>query len=181
MSEPQRLNFGCGRKPLPGWVNLDVVPLPGVDVLHDIFTFPYPFADGTFDYILCSHVLEHVPQMVCGKDGLLQVTEELHRILKAGGVIEVRGPHPRVGIHYFNNPTHYRVITEWTFDGLVGPSHDSCVSFWSGVRFSKMAVSSETFAEPPFGWKAFEPVMRRVPGARKILGRPAELVIRLMK
>lgn len=176
------LNFGCGAKPRVGWVNLDVVPLPGVDVVHDCLTFPYPFQDATFDHILCSHVLEHIPQIVDGKDGLLSVVEELHRILKRGGTIEVRGPHPRIGIRYFTNPTHYRVITEWTFDGLVGEKpHGSCVSFWSDVRFAKMEIRPETFTDPPFGSEFLKTIMRRVPGARRLLGRPAELVIILTK
>lgn len=181
MSEPINLNLGSGNKPIPGWINLDIVQLPGVDVIHNFLNVPYPFTSGKFDRILCSHVMEHIPQVVNGTDGLLLVTKELHRILKPGGIIEVRGPHPRLGIHYFNNPTHYRVITEWTFDGLVGPRHDSCVAFSSDVRFSKMVVRSEKFTEPPFGWKIFESVMRRVPGAKRVLGRPAELVILLTK
>ena len=176
-------NFGAGKKPIPGWINLDVVPLEGVDVIHDVFHFPYPFESHWFDYILCSHVLEHVPQIIGQRDGLLQVMAELHRILEPGGTIEVRGPHPRAGIHYFNNPTHYRVITEWTFDGMVERSdgHDSCIAFWSNARFRKMVVRNETFTDPPFDSGLLKSAMRRVPPLQKLLGRPAELVIFLTK
>jgi len=35
---PLRLNVGCGRNIMPDWVNVDVVPLPGVDVagVHEL-------------------------------------------------------------------------------------------------------------------------------------------------
>ncbi len=176
-----KLNFGCGRKPRQGWVNLDIVPLEGVDVIHDIFSFPYPFPDCSFEYILCSHVLEHVPQIVHGKDGLLSVIAELHRILEPGGKIEVRGPHPRIGIYYFNNPTHYRVITQWTFEGLVRKDPAHFVHYVTGCRFSKMEVRDETFTDPPFNSGLLESLMHRVPLAKRLLGRPAELVIYLTK
>ncbi len=192
----RKLNFGCGRKILAGaegWVNMDVVPLPGVDVVHNMLEPPYPFPEDAFDYILASHVMEHVPQVVQGRDGLLLVTQELHRILKPGGTLEVRGPNPRVGIYYFNNPTHYRVITEWTFDGLVRPDgleQESCVTYWSEARFREMKVWDDTFTEAPFPsflrlgrsrMGIFQHLLRRFPVLRPVLGRPAELVIQLTK
>ena len=43
----KRLNLGCGKGPLDGWINLDVVRLPGVDVVADLercAEAPLPFA-----------------------------------------------------------------------------------------------------------------------------------------
>ena len=37
-----------------------------------------PFADATFDWILCNHVLEHIPNDT-------QAMKELYRVLKPGG------------------------------------------------------------------------------------------------
>ena len=163
-----------------------MAPLPGIDVVQDILRPPYPFASESFDYILCSHVLEHVPQIVNGKDGLLTVLTELCRILKPGGTMEVRGPHPRIGIAYFNNPTHYRVITQWTFDSFVGKRKAGSVevckaAFWTEISFSKMEVKSAAFIDPPFNSDILAGLMRRVPILSRVLGRPAELVIYLTK
>jgi SAM-dependent methyltransferase len=176
-----KLNLGCGRKILPGFVNMDVVELAGVDVIHDILDIPYPFKNEDFDYILASHVLEHLPHQVHGKDALLLVMKELHRILKPGGAIEIRGPHPRIGIYYFNNPTHYRVITQWTFDGLVGETHSSCVAFWSDIRFRRLVWTSETYSDAPFNSDILKGLIRRAPWSRRLIGRPSELVIKLEK
>ena len=102
-----KLNLGCGRDIREGYVNLDKVGLEGVDVVHDLNVFPYPFEDNEFDEIYCSHVLEHV-------DDLLGVVEELSRISKPGGRIKVVAPY-FASQGAFNDPTHKRFFTYKTF------------------------------------------------------------------
>jgi SAM-dependent methyltransferase len=102
----KRLNLGCGNHILPGFVNLDISPGPGVDVAHDLSKFPYPFKDGEFGFILASHVLEHL-------DDTIGVMGELHRILRPGGVLVLRFPyylHPNAWV----DPTHKKCLTEDT-------------------------------------------------------------------
>ena len=31
-----KLNVGCGRNILPGWINLDSAPLAGLDIIFDL-------------------------------------------------------------------------------------------------------------------------------------------------
>ena len=80
-----RLNVGCGRSVLPGWVNADVEPIPGA-VRADVRRLPWP--DGTFEYVLASHVLEHIPNVK-------QAVAELARVLRPAGTLEIRVPHYR--------------------------------------------------------------------------------------
>ena len=50
--QPKRLNVGCGRNIIDGWVNLDVMSLPGIDIvadLEDCAITPLPFDDDSFD------------------------------------------------------------------------------------------------------------------------------------
>ncbi|NUM79926.1 methyltransferase domain-containing protein, partial [bacterium] len=68
-----RLNLGCGTDIIPGFINLDIVKLDGVDVVHDLSKYPYPFEENTFDEIVAIDVIEHLPSTV-------QVIEELYRI-----------------------------------------------------------------------------------------------------
>ena len=102
-----KLNLGCGRNIRAGYVNLDKVELDGVDVVHDLNTFPYPFDDNRFDEIYCSHVLEHV-------NDLVKVVEELHRITKLYGRIKVIAPY-FASQGAFNDPTHNIFFTYRTF------------------------------------------------------------------
>ena len=41
-----KLNLGCGQKPLPGYMNCDVLPHIPADRHFDLNRPPYPFADG---------------------------------------------------------------------------------------------------------------------------------------
>jgi SAM-dependent methyltransferase len=84
-----KLNLGCGRACIPGWVNVDATALPGVDVVADLErcrTQRLPFADDAVDEFLLSHVLEHI-------DDTLGVMQELHRIARPGATATIRTPY----------------------------------------------------------------------------------------
>src|SRR3989344_1469117 len=92
----KKLNIGCGpdiRSKSEGWVNLDDLKLKGVDVVHSLNKFPYPFKNNEFDEVFCSHILEHV-------DDLIKVMKELHRITKPNGIIKIHVPHFSCGVNY---------------------------------------------------------------------------------
>lgn len=89
------LNLGCGEKGFKSnpdgdaWVNLDVKPFGGVDVVHDIRQCPWPFPDQTFDHVLADNILEH---MAPGEE-FVGVINELNRVLKVGGTAMIIVPH----------------------------------------------------------------------------------------
>src|SRR5690606_36639547 len=56
---------------------------PLADVKADICQLP--FANNSFDWILCNHVLEHIPDDT-------QAMQELYRVLKPGGVAILQIP-----------------------------------------------------------------------------------------
>ena len=82
----KKLNIGCGRDIKKGYVNLDVTKIEGVDIVHNLNKFPYPFKDNTFGEIYASHVIEHI-------EDFKKIMNELHRILRTGGKLIVRVPH----------------------------------------------------------------------------------------
>src|SRR5688572_28200923 len=84
-----RLNVGCGRNILPGWINLDFTELPGVDVVADLEkcgTIPIPLASDTIDEFLLSHLIEHIR-------GSLDLMQELYRLAKPHARAVIRVPH----------------------------------------------------------------------------------------
>jgi SAM-dependent methyltransferase len=99
----RRLNVGCGRNILAGWINLDVKPLPGVDVVADLelcTSVPLPIEDDSVDEFLLSHVIEHV------RDSL-GVMQELYRIARANAKVTIRVPYGGSD-DAWEDPTHVR-------------------------------------------------------------------------
>ena len=41
-----KLHLGCGHYIKEGWINHDLASLPGVDMVHDLRVFPWPWDDG---------------------------------------------------------------------------------------------------------------------------------------
>lgn len=106
----RRLNLGCGSDIRQGYVNLDRVSLPGVDVAHDLEKLPLPFEDGSFDEILCQDVLEHLDYV--------PLMRELHRILVPGGTLVIRVPH-FTAVNNFIDPSHKKMFSFRTFEYFV--------------------------------------------------------------
>ena len=106
----KKLNLGCGKSIKKGWVNLDINEEEGIDVVHDLNILPLPFDIETFECILCENVLEHI--------NYLPLMNDLHRILKKGGVLIIRVPHftsksnyaDPSHIHFFSTPDRLRSI-----------------------------------------------------------------------
>jgi SAM-dependent methyltransferase len=55
-----KLNLGCGRDIREDYINLDFERYNGIDVIHDLNKFPYPFKDNTFEEILAMNIMEHL-------------------------------------------------------------------------------------------------------------------------
>lgn len=82
----KKLNVGCGTDIKKDYINLDNFKLSGVDIIHNLDKFPWPFKDSMFDLIEANHILEHL------KD-IPKCLRELWRISKNGGIIKIRAPH----------------------------------------------------------------------------------------
>lgn len=102
------LNLGCGSQKMDGFVNLDISPDVGADVVHDLDLAPWPFPSAIAQTIVAQDVFEHV-------DDALLFMRECHRILISGGELWIKTPH---WSHRdaFTDPTHKRFPTEFTFD-----------------------------------------------------------------
>lgn len=84
-----RLNVGCGRHPLEGWINLDSAALPGVDLIYDLercAEIPLALDDNSVDEFLLSHVIEHI-------HAPLSMMQELWRVAKPDAICTIRCPH----------------------------------------------------------------------------------------
>ena len=82
---PLRLNLGCGSKPRPGWVNVDL--RPGADLHLDVRR-PLPFPDASCAEIYAEHVLEHLAY----PGEVEQVLADWFRVLASGGTVSLGVP-----------------------------------------------------------------------------------------
>lgn len=82
-----RLNLGSHNKRFEGFTNVDIQPLEGVDIIHDLTQFPWPFETGSIDKILAQEFLEHLEVRFA-----LPVLVECRRILKPGGDLNIQVP-----------------------------------------------------------------------------------------
>jgi len=99
----KRLNVGCGRNTLEGWINLDSANLPGIEIhfnLENCRQESIPLENDSIDEFLLSHVIEHI------SDGL-PVMQELYRIAKPGAKCTIRVPHGATD-DAWEDPTHVR-------------------------------------------------------------------------
>jgi predicted SAM-dependent methyltransferase len=81
-----KLHLGCGDKIIPGFVNVDIRPLEGVDLVSDIGTLP-EIEDNTVDLIYISHVLEHLDRYT-----VLKAMKRWHILLRQGGTLRIAVP-----------------------------------------------------------------------------------------
>ncbi|UUX49603.1 hypothetical protein NUH88_19655 [Nisaea acidiphila] len=133
MSKPlHKLNIGCGKSPMEGWVNLDFRDGPGVDIVFDLECCgenKLPLEDDSVSEIRASHILEHVRN-------ILPMMEELHRVSVDGALLRAAMPHVGsdgawgdpthvrgmsvTGLRYFSQPTYsfadYGYLGDWDIE-----------------------------------------------------------------
>lgn len=102
------LDLGCGRNKVPGTIGVDRYAVGGVDIVHDLDAYPYPFRSGSFDVIYARHVIEHVESVV-------RFMKELHRIAGPGARIHIHTPHYSY-TGSWRDPTHLRHFSCYSFE-----------------------------------------------------------------
>jgi predicted SAM-dependent methyltransferase len=148
------LDIGCGKhKAVPEAIGLDVVKLEGVDVVHNLNKFPYPFKASFFDEIYAFMVLEHV-------EDLMRVMKELHRILKPEGLLHIKVPYYLSSVA-FQDPTHRNYFTDKTFHYF---TKDCELNYYSDCRFVIVSQSlysnSASFIEKVRNLIPFRSILR---------------------
>ena len=112
-----KVDLACGDNKREGYIGVDIVETSSTDVVHNLNVYPWPFEDGSVDEIFCSHYIEHIPHDVNNsdnRDGLIQFMDELYRILKPEGKIEIVAPYYK-NERAFGDPTHRRYIGDLSF------------------------------------------------------------------
>jgi SAM-dependent methyltransferase len=119
------LNIGCGGIVHTDWVNLDVVSVAAGVITHDLRR-NFPFADGRFDAVYGSHVLEHLEPLAAAR-----LLRDCHRILKPGGIARIVVP---------DLEAIARLYLESLGDALAGGADARCRYEWAMLELYDQAV-----------------------------------------
>lgn len=137
-----KLDLACGaKKQAPGFIGMDMFPYPGVDIVHNALTFPWPLPSDSVDMIVASHFMEHVPatgvdhhlsglidlliskKVITSKDAMdafgehrifsnfIRLLDECWRVLKVGGQFAWVAPYYS-SIGFAQDPTHTKELCE---------------------------------------------------------------------
>ena len=139
------IDIGCGEKKQKGFVGMDYRKFDGVDIVHNVESFPWPIPDNTFNLAMTAHLLEHINPappdarfkklidllkikgLITDKDISAHIGEvepgpifmrfmdEVWRILKPGGQFMCVFPHAD-SYGYRQDPSHVNMINEATLD-----------------------------------------------------------------
>lgn len=109
-----KVNLGCGRNPLDGYVNLDRMPLPGVDLVFDLDQpdkLTLPFDEGSVSEWLAIDLVEHIVNF-------LPMFEELWRCSAPGADFLTALPYG-TSDDAWEDPTHVRpwYLGSWGYLG----------------------------------------------------------------
>ena len=120
-----KLNLGCGDKVKEGYLGVDIIAYPNVDIVRDI-TRGIPFSNGTVEAVFASHFMEHIE-----RTEVTFVLEEVHRVLEVGGEFHFIVPHARSNqafmmghLSYWEKSTVEVLCGEWG-----SPDHFANVRF----------------------------------------------------
>lgn len=118
VSKEIRLDLGAGVNKKEGFIAVDILKLPGVDIVADL-TKKWPWADNSVTEIHMSHTLEHFTQ-----EERCHVMNEMYRVLKTGKYVDgqiVEG-HATIITPYlfsdraYGDPTHkWPAIGDWFY------------------------------------------------------------------
>lgn len=109
---PSKLHLGSGGRRIEGYLNTDLVDLPGVDVSGVDVTELVGFETCSQDAIYASHVLEHVPRARTFKTLL-----EWNRVLKPGGVLRIAVPDWEATVARYQQEGDYENLLNWIYGG----------------------------------------------------------------
>jgi SAM-dependent methyltransferase len=133
---PIKISLGAGTEPEEGFVNVDIVQLEGIDVVHNLMQYPWPFEDSSAEYIKAKDIIEHMAtHLPDGRSSLIAFIEEAHRILQPGGTLWIQTPAHNAPFLWID-PTHVRGYHEESFD-FFDPETDfgRATGFYSDCTF----------------------------------------------
>jgi hypothetical protein len=154
---PFALELGSGTSPREGYYHLDLVALPGIDIVADLNNGLDGIPDEIVSDLYSWHTLEHVTNF-------LHLMEEIHRVCLPNARVTIVVPHYSNGFGY-SDPTHVRFFGLYSMSYFVAkdrqPFSRKVQDFYSVASFDLVQVRIEFYrmrglfdklVRAPFQW-----------------------------
>lgn len=102
-----KLNLGCCDRAIEGFIGVDIAPGPCVDEVADL-SDKWPWKDSSVDEVKAFDVIEHIADRRF-------FMNELHRVLKPGGIAHIEVPNATKGAGFAQDPTH---VSHWCMNSF---------------------------------------------------------------
>ena len=102
-----KLDLACGANPHDGFEGVDSREMTQPWRV-DLEQYPWPWEDGSVEELICSHYVEHCPDLVA-------FMNECHRILEPGGTLRILCPYQHSD-RAWQDPTHIRALNFKSWD-----------------------------------------------------------------
>lgn len=161
-----RLNIGCGMAKKKGFVGVDMVKTPAVQVQTSAWDLPY--SPNTVAEIFTSHMIEHLTP-----DQQDQALKEWHRVLKLGAKLTIRCPNFELYVkEYLDATEDQRFENVWLLRNIFGWRNKPGQFHYDGFtvgRFERLL--------PKYGFKVVSCKATRTRASKGIEYRPSGDVI----
>lgn len=130
-----RINLGSGRDIKPGYFNIDVQALPGVNLVCDC-NERIPLPDNCASEILALNMLEHIDN-----HKRIHICEEIWRLLRNGGRFYSLTPNAALGEGAFQDFTHYSFWTKNSFLYITNDEYRALYGIKAKFAVKKLEVT----------------------------------------
>ncbi|MEK7376194.1 MAG: methyltransferase domain-containing protein [Candidatus Margulisiibacteriota bacterium] len=92
-----KVDIGCGDSKADGFIGVDIVPGPKVDIVCDL-NVKFPFENSSVDYLRANHTIEHLHDKI-------KTMNEIFRVCRDNAIVDIWVPSTD-GRGAFQDPTH---------------------------------------------------------------------------
>ena len=140
-----KLNLGAADRALEGFLSVDICE--PADIVTDL-SQPWPWPDSSVDEVAAFDIVEHLPDRI-------HTMNELHRVLKPGGVARIEVPNASRGAGFWQDPTH---VSGWCLNSFQYFEHGS----FAVQRLAKSYGITARFRIVSLGERSYQDVREEV-------------------
>lgn len=145
-----KLHLGCGKKILPGFLHIDIIPFDHLDYVYDISNLDF-IESLTIDEIYASHVLEHF-----NRKKIMFVLKEWNRLLVNNGILRLAVPDFSSIVEQYNENKNVEELEGLLYGGQTYEYNFHHITF--DIKYISKLLTEAGFTNiSTYDWRDFLP------------------------